>query len=93
MSEMMRIDAAGGAGKDSVENRERLRYDNRHMEQGDEPPGATAPASGRPPRGDVQPQGMKPDAVTPKVREPASPHGHSMPGMNHESVAPAQETH
>ena len=93
MSEMMRIDAAGGAGRDSRENRDRLRYDNRHLEQGDEPPGATAPASGRPPRGDVQPQGMKPDGVTPRVREPASPHGHTMPGMNHDSVAPAQENH
>ena len=90
---MWGIDAAGGAGRDSHENRDRLRYDNRHMEQGDEAPGATAPASGRPPRGDVQPQGMKPDAVTPKVREPDPHHGHTMPGMDHDSVAPAQQTH
>ena len=90
MSEMMHIDAAGGAGKESTENRERLRYDNRHIQQGDEPPGATAPASGRPPRGDVQPQGMKPDAQNPHVHG-ADPHaGHSMPMPERDSVAPEQ---
>ena len=50
MSEMMKIDAAGGAGVHSRENRERLRYDNRHILQGDEAPGATVPATGRAPR-------------------------------------------
>ncbi|WP_183509894.1 ubiquinol oxidase subunit II [Methylobacterium brachythecii] len=50
MSEMMHIDANGGGGKDSHENRERLQYDNRRLEQGQEPNGATVPATGRPPR-------------------------------------------
>ncbi len=82
MSEMMHIDASGGAGKDSQENREKLRYDNRHTEQGEEAPGATAPATHRAPRSDGPDAGTKGD-----------PHqGHSMPGMNHDSVAPAQRS-
>lgn len=82
MSEMMKIDAAGGAGKDSRENGERLEYDNRHIRQGDEAPGATAPATNRAPRTGGPDQGTKGD-----------PHqGHSMPGMNHDSVAPAQRS-
>ena len=52
MGEMMSIDAKGGGGKESHENHERLRYDNRHSEQGDEAPGATFPASDRAPRSD-----------------------------------------
>ena len=85
MSEMMKIDAAGGAGVHSHENRERLRYDNRHIQQGDEAPGATVPASGRPPRSEPQPGGAP----------PAGGHGghdhggHSAPGSDG-SVAPAQ---
>ncbi|GEP00671.1 cytochrome ubiquinol oxidase subunit II [Methylobacterium haplocladii] len=55
MSEMMHIDASGGAGKESHENRERLQYDNRRLEQGDEPNGATAPAAGRAPRSEGSP--------------------------------------
>lgn len=61
MSEMMKIDARGGAGVHSRENREKLRYDNRHVEQGDEAPGATGPASGRPPRSEPEP-GTKPSS-------------------------------
>jgi cytochrome o ubiquinol oxidase subunit 2 len=38
MSEMMHIDANGGAGKDSQENRERLIYDNRGGDAGDVTP-------------------------------------------------------
>lgn len=95
MSEMMTIDAKGGAGKDSTENRERLRYDNRHILRGDEPPAATAPASGRTPRGGEQPQGMKPDAQNPDVHGRPShgdgPHpGHTMPAPERDSAAPAQ---
>jgi cytochrome o ubiquinol oxidase subunit II len=97
MSEMMHIDAQGGAGKDSHENRAKLEYDNRHAQEGDEAQGATFPASGRPPRGDVQPQGMKPDALDPKVNTPAqhpdSHQGHSMPGMKQNDPAPAQMHH
>ena len=62
MSEMMRIDAAGGAGKESHANRERLEYDNRHIEQGHEAPAATFPASGREPRSETPPEGARPGA-------------------------------
>lgn len=50
VDEMMRIDAKGGAGKESHENFEKLRYDNRRIESGHEPPGATVPATDREPR-------------------------------------------
>jgi cytochrome o ubiquinol oxidase subunit 2 len=78
LSEMMQVDARGGAGVESRENQERLEYDNRHMRHGDEPPGATSPASGRPPQGDVQPQGMQPRSTAPQVREP----GQNPPSTN-----------
>ncbi|AYG57575.1 ubiquinol oxidase subunit II [Rhizobium jaguaris] len=38
VSQMMDIDAKGGAGKDSQENRERLIYDNRNADAGDVTP-------------------------------------------------------
>ena len=60
VSEMHHIDRSGGAGRDSESNRERLDYDNRRLESGDEPSGATFPASGRTPRSGTQPEGMKP---------------------------------
>nr|WP_083786690.1 ubiquinol oxidase subunit II [Methylobacterium nodulans] len=78
MSEMMRIDAAGGAGIESRENRERLRYDNRHLERGDEAPGATVPASGREPRSEA-PRG-------------GAHGGHEAPGTDHAPVAPTQRS-
>ncbi|RZK96723.1 MAG: ubiquinol oxidase subunit II [Methylobacterium sp.] len=90
MSEMMTIDAKGGAGKDSTENRERLRYDNRHIEQGDEAPGSTAPASGRTPHGQEQPQGMKPDGNNPHVHENGTKPENQMPAPERDSVAPSQ---
>ena len=93
--EMMAIDAKGGAGVESQENRERLQYDDRHLKRGDEPPAATSPASNRPAMGDVQPQGMqpRPEAPTSRPPEPENPHaGHSMPGMNHQT-APAPADH
>lgn len=68
VKEMMQIDAKGGAGVHSRENREKLEYDYRHMVRGDEPPAATSPESGRQP-GMVQPQGMQPRPGAP-VREP-----------------------
>ncbi len=54
--------------------------------------GATVPASGRPSRSEEQPEGMKPDALSPEVKQPGvqpgaqpSPHqGHAAP-----SAAPA----
>ncbi len=97
MSEMMHIDAQGGAGKESHANRERLEYDNRHARGGHEGEAATVPASGRPARGDVQPEGMKPDAAGPEVREPGEApdahQGHSEPAHQHGGPAPAQMNH
>jgi cytochrome o ubiquinol oxidase subunit 2 len=97
MSEMNRIDAMGGAGTESHENRERLQYDNLRLEQGHEAPAATSPASGRPPRGggdgDVQPEGMKPREGSPAVNQPSTEpnpnQGHAMPGAP-SGPAPAQ---
>ena len=75
MHEMMAIDARGGAGRDSDANYERLRYDGVRMQEGNEAPGATFPASGRLPNtNDAQPQGMQPDRLTPQVN-PGAPAG------------------
>ena len=60
VSEMHHIDKAGGAGKASEGNRQRLEYDNRRLGSGIEPSGATFPASERAPRSESQPEGMKP---------------------------------
>ncbi|WP_407521507.1 ubiquinol oxidase subunit II [Methylobacterium oryzisoli] len=60
VAEMHHIDKTGGGGKDSEANRDRLDYDNRRLETGHEPPGATVPATGRPAKDPVQPEGMMP---------------------------------
>jgi cytochrome o ubiquinol oxidase subunit 2 len=102
MSEMMHVDARGGAGKESQGNRDRLKYDNRFEQQGQEAPSATFPASGRDPKSDEEPEGMKPDALSPQTNDKApDPNGksdgampgmdhHDMPGMDHGSPAPKQ---
>jgi cytochrome o ubiquinol oxidase subunit 2 len=80
MNEMMHIDMMGGAGVESHENREKLRYDNRHLEHysaghGPAPAlGATVPASGAAPRSDEAPQEG----------------GHPTPDTNNDGPAPAQ---
>lgn len=58
--EMHQIDRMGGAAGDSEANRQRLDYDSRRLEGGDEPSGATFPASGRPPRSLEEPEGVMP---------------------------------
>jgi cytochrome o ubiquinol oxidase subunit II len=94
MDEMMHIDSRGGGGKESEQNRERLKYDGARMQDGNEAPGATFPASGRLPNSnDAQPQGMRPDNLTPNVNPgaPTGPQdGHAGHGMHHGSPAPAQ---
>ena len=60
IGEMHHINSKGGAAEESEENRKRLDYDNRRLQSGDEPSGATFPASGRPPRGFVEPEGRRP---------------------------------
>ncbi len=81
MNEMMHIDTMGGGGVESHENREKLRYDNRHEEHysaghGPVPAAmnATVPASGQPAKSDTAPH------------EGA----HSTPETNTEGPAPAQ---
>ncbi|MFD0933945.1 ubiquinol oxidase subunit II [Methylobacterium trifolii] len=92
MSEMMQIDAKGGAGKDSRENRERLRYDNRHIQQGDEAPGATTPASGRAPKSEGSPQGLAPDRHEHQLHGNDPHAGHPKPPPERDSVAPPQRS-
>jgi cytochrome o ubiquinol oxidase subunit 2 len=58
--EMHHIDSRGGAANTSEANRQRLDYDNRRVERGDEPSGATFPASGRPSRSHEVPEGVVP---------------------------------
>jgi cytochrome o ubiquinol oxidase subunit 2 len=94
VSEMHHIDATGGAGTESQENRERLEYDNLRVEHGHEAPAATFPASGRPPRSsDVEPKGLKPRPGIPNVNQPRSgpdtQQGHAMLGAP-STPAPAQ---
>ena len=96
VDEMHHIDRSGGAGKDSEGNRERLDYDNRRLESGNEPSGATFPASGRPPQGSVQPEGMMPrdqgmsrGGVNQRQPEPDQGQGNALPGADREP-APAQ---
>lgn len=49
-----------GAGKEKMIDPKRLEYDSRRLSSGDEPGGATTPASGRPARSDEPPQGTLP---------------------------------
>jgi cytochrome o ubiquinol oxidase subunit 2 len=104
--EMHHIDQAGGAGTDSEANRKRLDYDNRHLESGTEPAGATFPASGRPPQGSVQPEGMKPrdqntsrGGVNERQTEPDQGQGNALPGADRGpapsqlNTAPSQHQH
>jgi cytochrome o ubiquinol oxidase subunit II len=58
--EMHHIDRTGGAANASEANRQRLEYDSRRVQEGDEPSGATFPASGRTPRSPEEPEGMIP---------------------------------
>lgn len=96
VTEMHQIDRAGGGGRASEGNRKRLDYDNRRLESGTEPSGATFPASGRPPQGAVQPEGMDPrdqtlsrDGVNKPKTEPDQGQGNALPGADR-TPAPAQ---
>ncbi len=90
MSEMMHIDMMGGAGTESGENRARLRYDNRHADEGDGAPAATFPATGAPAKSEENPAAQE-DGTEGNTMQHDMPNGHSMPGMEHDnSAAPAQ---
>jgi cytochrome o ubiquinol oxidase subunit II len=78
--EMHHIDRTGGGAEASEENRQRLEYDSRRLEGGEEPSGATFPASGRPPRSLEEPEGVMPrdqpgedGGTTPEGKGPARP--------------------
>ena len=89
MSAMMAADEKGGTKADSAGTRDRLKYDGARTREGNEAPGATFPASGRPPNSAVQPQGMKPMTTAPEVNERKTPGNagatHDMPGMDNMS--------
>jgi cytochrome o ubiquinol oxidase subunit II len=78
VTEMHHIDRSGGANEGHEENRRRLEYDNRRLRSGDEPSGATFPASGRAPKSENQPEGMT----------PGGPEG-ARPDKSQEGVPPA----
>ncbi|KQT87142.1 ubiquinol oxidase subunit II [Aurantimonas sp. Leaf443] len=98
MHEMMAIDAQGGVAEGHEANRERLVHDRTGSHDGfgygsghgaEEAPAATAPASGREPRSDEQPQGMAPDAggqAGAPATAPAGGHGGGHEG--HGGTAP-----
>ena len=71
--QMMAIDATGGVpGEKGADNREKLIYDGARLSEGNEGPGATFPASGRPPNTlNNAPQGMESTPQAPDVNQPA----------------------
>ena len=92
VQEMHHIDRGGGAGRESESNRERLDYDNRRLETGTEPSGATFPASGRRPRSETEPQGVAPrreGGANERRTVPDSGGGDALPGAER-GPAPAQ---
>jgi cytochrome o ubiquinol oxidase subunit 2 len=94
--EMHHIDRTGGGAEASEENRQRLEYDSRRLEGGDEPSGATFPASGRPPRSLEEPEGVMPrdqpgeeGGNTPRGSGPARPEGGPAPTqLNNQPTEP-----
>jgi cytochrome o ubiquinol oxidase subunit 2 len=101
--QMMAIDATGGvAGEKGAENREKLIYDGARVGEGNEAPGATFPASGRPPNElGTAPQGVEPGGLANHTNERGStdasqgrgkPHTDAMPtdGAGKTEPAPAQ---
>jgi cytochrome o ubiquinol oxidase subunit 2 len=72
VKEMMHIDMTGGAGKESQENYEKLKYDDRFLKEDVKTPGATFPATGNPAFSKEKPKGADKD----------QPSGHDMHDMN-----------
>jgi cytochrome o ubiquinol oxidase subunit 2 len=93
--EMHRIDRMGGAAADSEANRQRLEYDSRRLKSGNEPSGATFPASGRSPRSLEEPQGVMPrdqpgEAEGSQGRGTSPPGPGSAPPPSGDGPAPSQ---
>ena len=86
--QMMAIDATGGVpGEKGAENREKLIYDGARVDEGNEAPGATFPASGRPPNETkTAPQGVEPSGLATQSNEGGSKadaaQGRGKPEMN-----------
>jgi cytochrome o ubiquinol oxidase subunit II len=75
MNEMMHIDMMGGAGTESHENRARLEYDSRWVDEAG--PGATHPATGHGAKEGQQAEGVNAPAAAP---EPGHSSGHDGQG-------------
>lgn len=88
--EMHHIDSMGGAGGKRAVDPKRLEYDNRRQTSGDEPGGATVPASGRPARSDMQPEGSMPRDQSKSSGGVARPGSAPRPGQGEQSPAPDQ---
>ena len=101
--QMMAIDATGGvAGEKGAENRGKLIYDGARLNEGNEAPGATFPASGRAPNElKTAPQGVTPGGMATQSNEGGSEadtaQGRNKPSMDNMPVddgktnpAPAQ---
>jgi cytochrome o ubiquinol oxidase subunit 2 len=80
VDDMMHIDAMGGAGKESAENREKLEYDNRRVERGEMTNSPTFPASGESSRG-AEPN----KTVNDNGGQPMPHDMKDMPGMDHDA--------
>ena len=95
LDRMMAIDAVGGVpGKAGEDNREKLLYDGARTGEGNEAPGATFPATGRPAHGSTAPNGMNPTSLTPDVngqvlKPDGNASGGAMPDMPGMSASPA----
>ncbi len=93
--QMMAIDATGGvAGEKGAENREKLIYDGARISDGNEAPGATFPASGRPPNElGTAPQGIQPGGLATHSNEGGSPadaaQGRGRPSSDGDTTNPA----
>ncbi|MDP9835842.1 cytochrome o ubiquinol oxidase subunit 2 [Neorhizobium huautlense] len=91
MNEMMHIDMMGGAGVESHENREKLKYDNRHAGEAGHgqqtAPGATVPATGVPARSEAPAAGTEGNAATPDHGSHQPP---AEPQAGESNPAPAQ---
>jgi cytochrome o ubiquinol oxidase subunit 2 len=91
VDQMMHIDMTGGGGKESEENYEKLKYDDRFLAKDVKTPGATFPDTGNPAMSKEKPKGVEND-----TGQPADMHDmkgmDNMPGMEHDKTdtAPKQ---
>ncbi len=91
--EMMAIDATGGVpGEKGAENREKLIYDGARISEGNEAPGATFPASGRPPNElGTAPQGIEPSGLATHTNPGGNPDAAQGSGKPHMDAMPMDD--